>query len=56
MLNKYAYIGMWILELSIVLMYGFHYDYIKNKHGSNSRLLFTDIDSLMYRIKTDDVY
>ena len=56
MLNKSAYIGMWILELSIVLMYGFHYDYIKNKHGSNSRLLFTGIDSLMYRIKTDDVY
>ena len=37
-------------------MYEFHYDYIKNKYGNNSRLLFTDTDSLMYQIKTEDVY
>ena len=30
-LNKSAYIRMCILELSKVLMYKFHYDYIKNK-------------------------
>ena len=56
MLNKPAYIGICILELSKVLMYEFHYDYIENKYGNNSRLLFTDIDSLMYEIKTEDVY
>ena len=55
MLNRPAYIGMCILELSKVLMYEFHYDYIKNKYGNNSRLLFTDIDSLMYEIKTENV-
>ena len=55
-LNKSAYTGMCILELSKVLMYEFHYDYIKNKYGNNSRLLFTDTDSLMYEIKTDDIY
>ena len=38
-LNKPTYIGMCILELSKVLMYEFHYDYLKNKYGSNSRLL-----------------
>ena len=37
-LNKPAYIGMCILELSKVLIYKFHYDYIKNKYGNNSRL------------------
>ena len=37
-------------------MYDFHYDYVKNKHGNNSRLLFTDSDSLMYQIKTEDIY
>ena len=54
--NKPAYTGMCILVISKVLMYEFHYDYIKNKYGNNSRLLFTDTDSLMYEIKTEDVY
>ena len=47
---------MCILELSKVLMYEFHYDYIRNKYGNNSRPLFTDTDSLMYEIKTGDVF
>ena len=55
-LNKPADIGMCILELSKVIIYEFHYDYIKNKYGNNSRLLLTDTDSLMYEIKTEDVY
>ena len=29
-----------VLDLSKVLMYEFHYDYIKNKYDNNSRLLF----------------
>ena len=41
-LNKPAYVGMCILDLSKVLMYEFHYSYIKNKCGNNSRFLFTD--------------
>ena len=36
------------------MIYKFHYGYIKNKYGNNSRILFTDADSLMYEIKTDD--
>ena len=55
-LSRPAYIGMCVLELSKILMYEFHYDYIKNKHGNNSRLLLTDTDSLMHEIKTGDVY
>ena len=54
-LNKPAYIGIYILELINVLMYKFHYDYIKNRYGNKSKLLFTDIDSLMYEIKTENV-
>ena len=34
----------------------FHYDYIKNKYGNNSKLLFADTDSLMYETKNGDVY
>ena len=37
-------------------MYEFHYDHIKNKYDNESRLLFTDTDSLIYEIKTEDVY
>ena len=54
--NKPAYVGMCILDLSKLLMYKFHYDYIKNKYGNNWRLLFADTDSLMYEIKTKEVY
>ena len=43
-------------ELSKVLMHEFRYDYIKNRYGNKSRLLFTDTDGLMYEIKTEDVY
>ena len=45
-----------MLELSKALMHKFDYDYNKNKYGNNSRLLFTDTDSLMYEIKIEDVY
>ena len=47
---------MCILQLAKLLMYEFHYDYIKNKYGDKSRLLFTDTASLMYEIKTEDAY
>ena len=54
-LNKPAYIGMCILNLSKVVMYEFHYDYIKNKYDNKSKLLFTGTDSLVYEVKTEDV-
>ena len=55
-LNKPAYVVMCILELSKLLMYEFHFDYIKNEYCYNSRLLFTDTDSLINESKTEDVY
>ena len=44
------------LDLSKVIMYEFHYDYIKSNYGSNSRLSLTDSDNLTYVIKTKDLY
>ena len=47
---------MYILDLSKVLIYEFHHDYIKSEYCNNSILLFTDTDKLMYKRKTEDVY
>ena len=55
-LNRPAYVGMCILDLSKTLMNDFHYNYIKKEYGSRAKLLFTDTDSLTYEIETEDVY
>ena len=47
---------MHISDLSKVLMYELHYDYIKIRYSNNSRLLFNDTVSLMNEVKTEDVY
>ena len=62
--NKPVYLGMCILDLSKTLMYDFLYNYIKQKYKDNAEqssnqraeLLFTDTDSLMYEITTEDFY
>ena len=53
-LNKPVYVGFCILELSKLLMYQFHHDYVLKTF--NARLLFTDTDSLVYEIKDKNVY
>ena len=53
-LKKPIYIGFCILELSKLLMYRFHYDYVLKTF--NAKFLFTDTDSLVYEIKDCNVY
>ena len=54
-MNKPVYLGQAILDLSKIVMYEFHYDYIKPKF-KDLQLCYMDTDSLVYRIKTEDFY
>ena len=53
-LNKPIYVGFTVLELSKWLMYKFCYNFMKKIF--DTKLLFTDTDSLTYEIKSEYVY
>ena len=55
-LNKPVYTGMTILDNSKILMYDFFYNELKRQYGPRCELLYTDTDSLLLEIETDDVY
>ena len=55
-LDRPAYLGMCILDLSKTLVYEFHYKYAKEKYGSRTKLFFTDTNSLTYETQVKDVY
>ena len=55
-LNRPVYTGMTILENSKILMYDFFYNQLKARYGENCGLVYTDTDSLILDIQTEDVY
>ena len=56
-MNKLVYLGQAILDLSKIVMYEFHYDYMVPKYGLQKlKLCYMDTDSLVYDIKTEDFY
>ena len=55
-MNKPIYLGMSILSISKITMYEFSYDYIKNKYGERANLCYTDTDSFIINVKTEDFY
>lgn len=55
-LDRPIYIGFTILELAKTHLYRFHYSVMKKIYNQNIRLCYTDTDSLLYYIRTDDFY
>ena len=54
-MNKPVYLGLSILDLSKIVMYGFWYDYIKPKYGENAKLFYMVTGSFIVYVKTEDV-
>ena len=55
-MNRPVYVGMSILDLSKHLMYGWYYNHLKVQYGDRAELLYTDTDSLVLEVQTEDVY
>ena len=45
-MNKPGYLGQVILDLSKIVTYEFHYDYMKPKYGDDLKLCYMDTDLL----------
>jgi hypothetical protein len=55
MLNRPTYVSMCVLDLSKLCMYQFYYDTLKARYGDKVELCYTDTDSLLVKIQTEDV-
>ena len=55
-MNKPVYLGQAILDLSKIIMYEFHYDFMVPKYGEALNLCYMNTDSLIYNIETGDFY
>ena len=55
-MNKPLYLGASILDISKTLMYKFQCDYLKPKYEDKVKLCYTDTDSFIIYIKTEDFF
>ena len=56
LMNKPIHLGQAMLDLSKIVMYEFHYDYMFPKYGDNIQLCYMDTDSFTYDIKINNFY
>ena len=55
-INRPIAVGAAILDYSKYLMYDFYYNVMKKKYNDKVKLLYTDTDSLIMNIETEDIY
>ena len=55
-MTKPRYLGMSILDIGKTLMYRFWYCYIRAKYGDRAKLCYTDTDSFVIHIITEDFF
>ena len=55
-MTKPQYSGMSILDISKTLIYEFWYGYIKPKYGDRAKLCYTNTDSFVIHIITEDFF
>ena len=55
-MNKPTYLGIWILDMSKTLIYGFWYDYVKPKYKDKAKLCYMNTDSFVINIFKEDFF
>ena len=55
-MNKPLYLCISILDINKILMHEFWYNYIIPKYGDKAKLSYTDTDSFIIYIKTQDFF
>ncbi|CAG8833220.1 31244_t:CDS:2, partial [Gigaspora margarita] len=55
-LSKPIFIGMSVLDESKITMYNFYYNIMKARYGNKIEMVYTDTDSLILLIQTENIY
>lgn len=49
-------VGFSILDVSKIVMYNFHYNFMKSHYADKAKLCYMDTDSFIYQVECDDFY
>ena len=55
-MNKPVYLGLSVVDISKIMVYQYQYNYVKSKYGGNARLCYTDSESFIVHVKSEDVH
>ncbi|KAK9871690.1 hypothetical protein WA026_014140 [Henosepilachna vigintioctopunctata] len=54
--DKPIYVGFCVLDISKTVIYNFFYNFLKQKYGKKVSLLYSDTDSLLIEVFTENIY